>query len=940
MKGATEVKICIKFSILLLTFTLLLAGTAFAKMQPNNEPVEGLRVEDVPHDDGGGLILSWKPLAKEKRIIEYRIYRGHTPDSLFYIGKIPVDAKTGVAADTMKYVDQGWTFFVDATSPAKLRHEKGQKKGSKGAEVLYRAVPRDMKVYGPLMDEYRILSVIPNNEYLYKSKMKIFTEVDTLEDATVDTTTEFMAGMKLEQVKYILTKLTTGKTYYYAIQALNMNRSVSPLSEIVSGKTTDDPPEKLGNFYAVALRDLEQMQFEWTLPVFTSDQQQFNIYLYDEYGDRHLIFTRQDAYPYTPQTNAIVPYDSIAANFEAFNPANMEWYTFNIGEMDRQDQETLALDEPIPAEITTSSILPEPPIHFTVKDEPNDKGDQLQVFFGYPFYGLSKLTYNNDFTKLTVNYFINDNSMYEVDRLILTINGTTKTEYVLDYKVAFRVDWDYLKPMEIIGTFICKKKGQEPLPEDYHITHTFIFNTKQEMVLIDSPPQQQMEEMKKYYYQIYKTNRLSDVYRYAKELSYFEREYIDKISYEENQYRGRPKFSLEDKRLYYSTYLSIVNYKDKYPFYTQALYLEQLRHQDNELRDEITKLKGELEKATDDEERTEIQRNIDFYTDYLEDKPEVVQKANQLKSNKARMKMLYKAHCTNARSFKYYIRKTDGKGHFIDTPVYTTPDGTQYLFPIQNWFNTNEIITLVAVLIFAGLVYFMIKAARKGKRLYIRPIAGIQEIDNAIGRATEMGRPILFVPGLSGISDVATLAGLAILSRVAKKAAEYDTRILVPVRDFIVLPIAQEIVKEAHYEAGRPDTYDKNSVFFITQAQFAFVSGVNGIMIREKTATNFYMGMFWAESLLMTETGSMTGAIQIAGTDAVNQLPFFITTCDYTLIGEELYAASAYLSKQPLILGTLKAQDYMKLLIVITVIIGTILSSVHLTFFMNWFPVK
>jgi len=940
MKGATEVKICIKFSILLLTFTLLLAGTAFAQMQPNNEPIEGLRVEDVPHDDGGGLILSWKPLPKEKRIIEYRIYRGHTPDSLFYIGKIPVDAKTGVAADTMKYVDQGWTFFVDATSPAKLRNEKGQKKGSKGAQVLYRAVPRDMKVYGPLMDEYRILSVIPNNEYLFKRKMKVFTEVDTLEDATVDTTTEFMAGMKLEQVKYILTKLTTGKEYYYAIQALNMNRSASPLSEIVSGKSIDDPPEKLSAFYAVAITDLEQMQFEWTLPVFTSDQQQFNIYLYDEYGDQHLIFTRPDAYPYTPQTNAIVPYDSIEAKYEAFNPANMEWYTFNIGEMDRQDQETLALDEPIPAEITTSSVLPKPPVHFTVKDEPNDKGDQLQVYFGYPFYGLSKLSYNDDFTKLTVNYFINDNSMYEVNRLILTINETTKTEYVLDYKVDFNVDWDYLKPMKIYGTFICKKKGQEPLPEDHQITHTFVFDTKLEMVVVDTPPQQQMEKMKKYYYQIYKINHLSDVYRYAKEMSYFEREYIDKISYEENQFRGRPRFSLKDKRLYYSTYLSIVNYKDQMPYYTQALYLEQLRHQDNELRDEIAKLQTELEATTDEEERIELQRNIDFYTDYLENKPEIVQKANQLKSDKARMKMLYKAHCINARSFKYYIRKTDGKGHFIDTPVYTAPNGKQYLFPEQNWFNTDEIITLVAVLLFAGLVYFMIKAARKGKRLYIRPIAGIQEIDNAIGRATEMGRPILFVPGLSGISDVATLAGLAILSRVSKKAAEYDTRILVPVRDFIVLPIAQEIVKEAHYEAGRPDTYDKNSVFFITQAQFAFVSGVNGIMIREKTATNFYMGMFWAESLLMTETGSMTGAIQIAGTDAVNQLPFFITTCDYTLIGEELYAASAYLSKQPLILGTLKAQDYMKLLIVITVIIGTILSTVHLTFFMNWFPVK
>ncbi|HPR18180.1 MAG TPA: hypothetical protein PLD62_08030, partial [Candidatus Cloacimonadota bacterium] len=207
-------------------------------------------------------------------------------------------------------------------------------------------------------------------------------------------------------------------------------------------------------------------------------------------------------------------------------------------------------------------------------------------------------------------------------------------------------------------------------------------------------------------------------------------------------------------------------------------------------------------------------------------------------------------------------------------------------------------------------------------------------------RATEMGKPILFVPGTSGISDVATLAGLAILGKVAKKAAEYDTKILVPCRDYLVLPVAQEIVKEAHYEAGRPDSYDKGSVFFITEAQFAFVAGVNGIMIREKTATNFYMGMFWAEALLMTETGSGTGAIQISGTDAVTQIPFFITTCDYTLIGEELYAASAYMAREPKQLGTLKATDYLKLLILVFIIGGTILSTTHLTFLINAFPEK
>ncbi len=955
-------KIYMKILFLLTILFFLFSGIVSAKLLPNDEPVTGLTVEDLPYDDGGGLILSWNPLPKEKKIIEYRIYRGVTPDSLFYIGKIPVDPKTGIIGDTMRYVDQSWVFFVDATSPAKQRREKGQRKeeknaqGISGYDVLYRRMPRDMKVYGPILKEYRILTVIPLKKYVYKTRMREFTEVDTTEEGEIDTTSTIKAGLKLEQFRYLYTKHIVGKDYYYAIQALNLTRRASPISEIVSGRTIDNPPEKLKEFYAVAYTDAEKMHFEWTLPTFAEDQKQFNIYLYDENGEKYGIFTRADAYPYTPQTNAIVTFDSIAVKFPAFNPANMKWYKFNIGEIDRKNQETLAKDSPIPAEITTTAILPDPPKYFTVEDNPNDKGDQIRIYFDESFLGISKMHYNDEFTKLNVNYFIKDNYLFKVRKLTLNINGNEKTEYVLDDRVKFKVNWDPNKPMLITATFKCRNKG-EKLPEDYSISHIFIYDKNMEFVRVDNLTESELndlqindpemykvyikyKEFEKYNYQVYKINKFSDVYRFPKLLSYMEREYLDRVGYETVEFRGDPRFQLDDKRLYVNSYLGIENWKDEYPFYTMAIYLEQLEKNNEEIRDEIAKFQKEIDETTDEEKIDSLNTLIQDYTDLIEDKPPIVKLANQQKTDKARMKILNNAHCTAKRTFNYFIRKTDGKGHYVDTPVYTQPDGEQYLFPVSNWFNNNEIITLIAVLLFAILVYFMVKLAKKGKKLYIRPIAGIEEIDNALGRATEMGRPILFVPGLSSISDVATLAGLAILSKVAKKAAEYDTKILVPIRDFIVLPIAQEIVKEAHYEAGRPDTYDKNSVFFITTAQFAFVSGVNGIMIREKTATNFYMGMFWAESLLMTETGSMTGAIQIAGTDAITQLPFFITTCDYTLIGEELYAASAYLSKQPLILGTLKAQDYIKLLIVISVVLGTLVSTVHLTFFMNWFPAK
>lgn len=232
------------------------------------------------------------------------------------------------------------------------------------------------------------------------------------------------------------------------------------------------------------------------------------------------------------------------------------------------------------------------------------------------------------------------------------------------------------------------------------------------------------------------------------------------------------------------------------------------------------------------------------------------------------------------------------------------------------WFHKGKLIILLSFFLFSFLILYFIKKAKKIE-LFIRRIPGLNAVDEAVGRATEMGKPVLFVPGLTGMSDVATIAALNILSEVTKKIAQYDVKLIVPNNDPIVYTVAREIVKEAYTSVGRPDAFNPDSVFYLTDSQFAYAAGVDGIMVREKPATNFFCGYFFAESLILAETGAQTGAIQIAATDSITQLPFFIVACDYTLIGEELYAASAYLSREPILLGSLKGQDYGKFLIIL-----------------------
>src|SRR5207244_4583977 len=191
-----------------------------------------------------------------------------------------------------------------------------------------------------------------------------------------------------------------------------------------------------------------------------------------------------------------------------------------------------------------------------------------------------------------------------------------------------------------------------------------------------------------------------------------------------------------------------------------------------------------------------------------------------------------------------------------------------------------------------------------------------------------LGRPILYLTGSGGMDEVSTIAATVILGEVAKRVATYGTELKVPHRDPIVMAVCQEIVKESCLAAGRPDAYKEDSNFFITSDQFAYTAAVDGIMLREKPAANFFMGAYYAESLLLAEPGAATGAIQIAGTDSDHQLPFFVTTCDYTLIGEELYAASAYLSREPVLVGTLRSQDFGNAFIMSVLVLGTALATI------------
>ncbi|MCZ6612195.1 MAG: hypothetical protein O6941_06140, partial [Planctomycetota bacterium] len=243
---------------------------------------------------------------------------------------------------------------------------------------------------------------------------------------------------------------------------------------------------------------------------------------------------------------------------------------------------------------------------------------------------------------------------------------------------------------------------------------------------------------------------------------------------------------------------------------------------------------------------------------------------------------------------------------------------------------------MIITFVFCGAVVFWIDRARKGKPIKVRKIAGLEAVDEAVGRATEMGRPILYIPGIQDINEIQTITSMTILSRVVKTAAQYNAKVEVPTSKSLVMTTARETVQAAFMEAGRPDAYNEDLIYYVTDEQFGYVAYLQGMMVREKPATCFYMGAFFAESLILAETGNSIGAIQIAGTAMPAQLPFFVAACDYTLIGEEFFAASAYLSGEPEQLGSLKGQDVGKVMVAALLIVGVAMAT--LAAMTGWAP--
>jgi hypothetical protein len=234
---------------------------------------------------------------------------------------------------------------------------------------------------------------------------------------------------------------------------------------------------------------------------------------------------------------------------------------------------------------------------------------------------------------------------------------------------------------------------------------------------------------------------------------------------------------------------------------------------------------------------------------------------------------------------------------------------------------------LIFLLAFA-ISYYFFKQAEAGKAREIRKVAGLEALDESINRSVEMGRPVLASTSYDSLASAQTLAqisGISLIRHAAVQTAKLGTPLLLPIGAADVLALVDQNYKEACIEAGAPEAYNPENVQYLTQEQWAYTTGVLETMETRKPGSCIFISRFHAEALHLGVAAKRIGSLMIGGTPHWGMSAFFAVTADYTLLGDEIYAAAAYVSKDPKMTSFLTAQDLLKYFSVFLLLIGSVL---------------
>jgi hypothetical protein len=248
------------------------------------------------------------------------------------------------------------------------------------------------------------------------------------------------------------------------------------------------------------------------------------------------------------------------------------------------------------------------------------------------------------------------------------------------------------------------------------------------------------------------------------------------------------------------------------------------------------------------------------------------------------------------------------------------------------------ILTLAAILVVVALTWLHHARLLAGRVPARRPLPALDTLRLALGRGAETGQAVHVSPGASTIgaadgsraTTAELVAGLLVAERVAGEAALNGAPILVSSGDVVAHLALRGSVRQAYQVAGQAQDYDPARVQLLAHHDdLAYATGVTTLYGRQPLEASATIGGFGQEYLLIGEDGAQRGLPQVAGTTGSVALPLMMLSTPATLVGEEIFAAEAYLAPAGPAQARLLTQDTLRTAVIVLLLAGFVYALVQ-----------
>jgi hypothetical protein len=246
----------------------------------------------------------------------------------------------------------------------------------------------------------------------------------------------------------------------------------------------------------------------------------------------------------------------------------------------------------------------------------------------------------------------------------------------------------------------------------------------------------------------------------------------------------------------------------------------------------------------------------------------------------------------------------------------------------QTLSSTGNILALLFILAGLGLILFFFFSAPTREKMGLRSIQAFAHFRRQVDLAVEAGKRLHISLGRGSLNDLqggAALIGLTILDQCARAASNSDRPSVTTSGDGVVTILSQDTLQTTYRSLAAEERYDPTNARMTGLTPLAYAAGAMPAIHDEYVTANILAGHFGTEVALLTEAGERSQSLTVAGSDSIPAQAVLYATADEPLLGEELYAAGAYLGGGAIYTASVRMQDILRWVLVAAIMIGAVL---------------